>query len=191
MNIEYEATFIDVEKDNMRDRLVKAGARLVKKEFMQKRHVFSLPKEHNLKNGWLRVRDEGDKITMSLKDMGSKIDEQRETCLIVNSYKDAVCLIESLGFPAKAYQESLRELWVLDDVEITIDTWPFLDPIVEVEGNSEKEIKIVSQKIGFNWSDAKFCAAGRLYSEKYKITEDRVNNHTPKLIFDMENPFLS
>jgi adenylate cyclase class 2 len=191
MNIEYEATFININKEEIREKLKAVGAKLVKKEFMQKRHVFSLPKNHKLKNGWLRVRDEGDKITMSLKDMGSKIDEQKEICLTVDSYKEAVNLIEDLGFPSKAYQESLRELWLLDSAEVTIDTWPFLEPIVEIEGDSEFLIKNVSEKLGFNWNKAKFCGADTLYSEKYNVTEDKVNNHTPKLVFNMKNPFKS
>ncbi|NTU69386.1 CYTH domain-containing protein [bacterium] len=190
MNIEYEATFIDINKDDIRDKLRSIGAKLIKPEFMQKRHVFSLPKNHKLKNGWVRVRDEGDKITMSLKDVGSKIHEQKEARLVVNDYNEAVTFIEKLGFPAKAYQESLRELWVLGGVEITIDTWPFLDPIVEVEGVSEEAVKTVSKELGFNWSQAKFCSADTLYKEKYNISEDIVNNHTPKLIFEMKNPFV-
>lgn len=190
MNIEYEATFVNIDKNNFRKILKEKGAKLLKAEFLQKRNVFSLPKDHSLKNGWLRVRDEGDRITMSLKDMGSKIDEQKEICLKVDSYKEAVNLIEELGFPSKAYQESLRELWVMDDVEITIDTWPFLNPIVEVEGKSEEDIKKVSEKLGFDWSCAKFCGADTLYAEEYGVCEDLVNNHTPKLVFDMENPFL-
>lgn len=43
MKIEYEATFINVNKDNIRDRLQKAGASLIKPEFLQRRVVFELP----------------------------------------------------------------------------------------------------------------------------------------------------
>jgi len=192
MNIEYEATFIDIDKDNMRNRLVEAGAKLVKKEFMQKRTVFRLPKGDQFQKGWGRVRDEGDKITMSIKNVehSNSIHGQKEICLIIDNYDEGCNFFESLGCVQKAYQESLRELWVIDNVEITIDTWPFLYPLVEVEGESEIKVRQVSEKIGFIWGDAKFCAAGTLYAQKYDISEKIVNSHTPKLIFEMKNPFL-
>lgn len=190
MNIEYEATFIPIDKEKIREKLKSVGAKLEKPEFLQRRHVFSLSKNHHLKNGWLRVRDEGDKITLSLKDVGSKIHEQKEICLEVNNYNEAVKLIENLGFRTKAYQETKRELWTLDGVEITIDTWPFLEPLVEVEGHSEEKVKEISERLGFNWIDAKFCSADTLYKEKYGVSEDVINNETPKIVFDMNNPFV-
>ena len=75
-------------------------------------------------------------------------------------------------------------------MEITIDEWPFLGPYVEVEGKSENEVRKTAEKLGFDYSKAKFCAVGTLYAEKYGITEDRVNNHTPEILFGMENPFV-
>src|SRR4030042_1295776 len=71
MNIEYEATFYPINKNQMRLKLKKTGAKLIKKEFLMKRTVFNPPIP--IKEGWLRVRNEGDKITMSLKVMKVKI----------------------------------------------------------------------------------------------------------------------
>src|SRR3990167_4683344 len=67
MDIEFEAKFPDIDKDKLRKKLKALGAVLVKPEFFQKRIVFFLPKGHEIKDGYLRVRDEGDRITMSLK----------------------------------------------------------------------------------------------------------------------------
>ncbi len=191
MYIEFEATFTNIDKDNIRARLRKAGARLIKREFLQKRTVFNLPKDHEIKGGWLRVRDEGDKITMSLKIVdGNKIENQKETQLIVDNFENAVDILESIGCINKAYQETKRELWKLGGVEVTIDEWPFLEPFVEIEGKSEKEVKMAAEKLGFDYSKAKFCSVDTLYSEKYGFPEDHFNNHSPKIVFDMENPFL-
>ncbi|QQG41403.1 MAG: CYTH domain-containing protein [Candidatus Woesebacteria bacterium] len=190
MYTEFEATFTNIDKDDTRNRLKNAGAKLIRPEFMQKRVVFNLPKGHEIPGGWLRVRDEGDKITMSLKIVnGGKIDDQKETQLTVNSFDEAATILETIGCDKKAYQESKRELWELDGVEITIDEWPFLEPIVEVEGKSEEEVKNVSEKLNFDYKNARFCAVDVLYSEKYGISQDRINNHTPEILFDGENPF--
>lgn len=191
MDIEYEATFPNVDKASIRQKLADAGAILRRPEYLQKRTTFSFPSGHELKGGWARVRDEGDKITMSVKVVnGTKITDQRESCLTIHSFTEGVEFLKLLGCQEKAYQETKRELWVLDGVEITIDEWPFLEPFVEIEGPSEAEVKAVAEKVGFTWAEAKFCVVGTLYEKKYNIPEDIINNHTPKIVFDMENPFI-
>jgi adenylate cyclase class 2 len=190
MNIEYEATFLDINKDEMRKKLKAVGAELIRPEFMQKRTVFNLPKKDSNFHGWVRVRDEGDKITMSIKIVdGDKIENQKEICLSVDNYIEAVNFLKELGCHEKAYQETRRELWKLDGVEITIDEWPFLEPFVEVEGKSEEAVKSVSEKIGFDYSKALFCAVGLIYQMKYGITHDVIINKTPRIVFEMDNPF--
>lgn len=191
MNIEFEATFTDINKDEMRAKLSSVGAKLIRAEYLQKRFVFTLPKGHEIQGGWLRVRDEGDKITMSLKVVsGNKIEDQKEICLTVNDFNEAVLFLQSIGCIQKAYQESKRELWMLDDVEITIDEWPFLEPFVEIEGKSEKEVEDVSKKLGFDFSKAIFATADKLYVEKYGIEPGVINEKTPVLKFGDKNPFI-
>ena len=191
MDVEYEATFESVDKDQLRSRLTSAGAKLLKEEFLQKRTVFNLPSSTNVLGGWARVRDEGDKITVSVKAVtGTKITDQKEVSLIVDSYQRAEQFLLVSGFNQKAYQETLRELWALNEVEVTIDTWPFLDSFVEVEGASETEVQVVSELLGFNWKNARFCAVDQLYEEKYGVSKNQINNETPLIIFDMANPFV-
>ncbi len=67
MQTEYEATFENIDKDEIRERLKMAGAVLVKPEGLMKRYTFNLPKGLEHKDKFLRVRNEGDKITMGLK----------------------------------------------------------------------------------------------------------------------------
>ena len=190
MEIEYEATFTNIDKDEVRARLKEAGAKLVRSEFLQERVNLHLPKEKRSKDAWLRVRNEGENTTLSLKVIdGSNIDNQKEICLQVDNFDGAIKLLETIGCEKKAYQETKRELWELDGVEITIDEWPFLEPFVEVEGTSEAEVKEVSERIGFDYNKALFCAVGALYKMKYGIAPDEINS-TEKIVFDMENPFL-
>ena len=51
MKIEYEATFTDINKDEIRERLEKAGAVLRRPEFLQKRGTFRLPEGHEIAGG--------------------------------------------------------------------------------------------------------------------------------------------
>lgn len=189
MQIEYEATYTNINKDEVRSRLKDAGAKLLRPEFLQKRVVFDPPKDIDPNHVWLRVRDEGDRITMSLKKVdGDKIEDQREICIEVDDFEEAVNLLNAVGCRQKSYQETKRELWMLDDVEITIDEWPWLEPFVEVEGPSEEVVKKVSEKVGFDYSTAKFGSVTTLYAEKYNIRDEQINT-APKIIFEGSNPF--
>lgn len=191
MNIEYEAKFTNINKEEMRKRLIEVGAQLVRPEFLQKRVVFHLPEGHEIKGGWLRVRDEGDKITMSLKVIdGNEIKNQKEVCLVVDNFNEAEKFLTAIGCRKKSYQETKREVWKLDDVEIMIDEWPFLEPFVEIEGNSEESVKLIAEKLGFDYSQAIFSATDELIHRKYGISLDKINNETPRISFDMKNPFL-
>lgn len=49
MNIEYEATFANIGKDEIRGRLKAVGAELVRPEFMQKRVVLDFPTGHEVR----------------------------------------------------------------------------------------------------------------------------------------------
>ena len=191
MPTEFEATFVEINKDTMRSKLTAVGAFLVRPEYLQTRVTFNLPPGQDQKTSWVRVRDEGDKITLSLKRVsGDKITDQEETCLVVNDFKMAIDLINSLGCQQKAFQESKRELWKLNEVEVTIDEWPFLEPFVEIEGDSEQAVRGVSEQLGFVWDKAKFCSVTTLYKEKYGVSDYQINDQTPKIVFGEANPFI-
>lgn len=193
MKTEFEATFMITSKEEMRKVLASKKATLVKKEYMQKRAILDLPKGHEIEHGWVRVRDEADKITLALKVVhnNTSIENQKEIQLKVDSFDVAVELMTLTGCVKRSYQENLRERWELDGVEITIDEWPFIEPYIEIEGDSEQAVKVVAETLGFKYEDAYFGSVDGLYSKKYGITEDQVNNETPKIVFDMENPFLN
>jgi adenylate cyclase class 2 len=191
MDIEYEAKFANIDKDRIRKTLKAASAKLIKPEYLQRRMVFYLPEGHEIEGGWARVRDEADRVTMSLKIIdGESVEDQKEVQLVIDDFDAGKLLLETLGCRLKGYQENKRELWELEKVEITIDEWPFLEPYVEIEGHSEAAIKAVAEKLGFNYSEALFCATGILYEKKYGIPEMDVYEKNPRIVFDMENPFV-
>jgi adenylate cyclase class 2 len=192
MQIEYEATFENINKDRMRERLKQVGAKLVRPEFKSRRVTLNLPAGHEIQNAWIRVRDNGKKVTQTLKIVANgKIENQQELEIEVENFEDTLEFLEKIGCRKKSYQETKREKWELDGVEVSIDEWPFLEPYVEVEGENEEEVKEASEKLGFDWDKALFCAVGYLYYRKYDLPEHYINNKVPKIVFDMENPFLN
>jgi adenylate cyclase, class 2 len=189
METEYEAKFLNVDKDEVRARLKAAGATLERPEFPQRRWVFDLPAGRNSKHSFVRVRDEGGIMTLTLKKFaGTDVDHPQESETVVADFDAAVEIVTEIGCVKRSYQENNRELWTLGDVKITIDSWPFYEPFVEVEATSEEAVREASIKVGFDWSKALFCGVSKLFKMKYG---DAWNiREMPKLTFDMPNPFV-
>ncbi len=78
------------------------------------------------------------------------------------------------------------EGWLYDGVEITIDTWPGLEPFVEIEGPSEKAVCKVSSELGLDYAQALFGAVDVVYEKKLGIPPNVINMQTPEITF--ENP---
>ncbi len=191
MDTEYEAVFTGVKVEDVQNKLRQLGAKLLKSRYLQRRTTLQLPISHRSDNKWLRVRDEGDRITLALKAIeGEGIAGQKELQVNVSSYKDTVLLLEAIGAEKKSEQESYRELWLLNKVEVVIDEWPFLQPYIEIEAKSDKEVRLVAEKLGFSWTDARFCNVTKLYSEKYNTPENFLD-HVKELTFAGHNPFIA
>lgn len=185
MDNEIEAQFLDIDKDIIRTKLKKLGAELVKPEVLMKRVVFSLD-DHS----YARVRDEGDKIVMTYKNV---LDENsilgtKEVNVVVDNYDNAILLLKSCGLKPKSREESYREKWVLNNVELCIDTWPWIPTFLEIEGPSEEEVWKVAEKLGLDKSKAKFGSVDSTYRHYCGIDESVFNNETPEVDFEMEPP---
>ncbi|MHB8710346.1 MAG: CYTH domain-containing protein [Minisyncoccota bacterium] len=192
MKTEYEATFLDINREDLTKKLKTLNANLERPEYMQRRVTLELPKEKRDPNTWLRVRDEGDKVTLTLKSVdGKTITGQKEILVEVNNFGETVALVESIGCERKSYQESKRELWRLGSVEVAIDTWPFLATYVELEGPSEEAVRVAADQLGFDYSTAIFDTVNGIYKQKYGKTLDELDRDILKsFTFDIKNPFV-
>ena len=185
MGNEIEAQFLDINKDEIREKLKTANATLVKPEVLMKRVVF-----YTGEHSFARVRDEGDKIVMTYKNVedDNSILGTKEVNIEVNDYDNAILFLRGCGLQIKARQETLREIWKIDNVEICIDTWPWLPTFIEIEGPSEESVWGVAKKLGFTKEQAKFGSVDTTYQHYYGIDTNVVNLHTPEITFDIEPP---
>ena len=169
MKHEIEATFLSVNKNSVRAKLKKAGFELKIPEYMMRRKTFDFSIISGRKK-WGRVRQEFDKVTMTIKEIrGSGINDTYEIELVVNDFNTAVSFFEACGIPAKAFQENRREVWIRDKIEATIDTWPGLNPFVEIEGIDEKIVRKISNDLGFDFEKATFGSIDLVYEKELKI----------------------
>ena len=174
---EIEAKFLDINEDELKAKLESLDARFIG-EFDYKRKTYDYAdKSLKAKNAWVRLRDEGDRIALtykqrlgvgenSMKDKGMK-----EVEVVVSDFVVTANLLKEIGLVEKFYEENKRVRYVLDNVEIDIDTWPMIPTYVELEGSSWESVQAVAQKLGFKWEDHLRCSTMQVY-ENYGINEN-------------------
>ncbi|MBU4351238.1 CYTH domain-containing protein [Candidatus Parcubacteria bacterium] len=177
MQIELEAKFLDINIEELRSLLKKEKAVLVHRERLMKRMVFDY-QDARLKKigGWIRVRDEGDKITLAYKQLKDRtIKGTKEISLSVESFEKISDLLLTIGFNSKSYQETKRERWQLGEIEITIDTWPWIPSFVEIEGSKENDLKKVADSLKLDWTKALHGSVENAYQAYYDVTEEEID----------------
>lgn len=178
MKTEYEAKFLNVYIEDIRQRLQSLGATLAKPMRLMRRVTIDTP-EMKQKGAFVRVRDEGDCVTITYKQFDSlSVDGAKEHEVVVDDFGNTIALLAAAGLSYGSFQESKRETWKFEDVEIMIDEWPWLNPYIEVESMSVEKVKAFSEQLGFAWESAVFGDVMAAYRAQYPHlkTTDTVGN---------------
>ncbi len=151
MSKEYEVTVLEVD-DSFESKLVGLGAKLVS-DSRQRRYVYDVKPVNP--NKWIRLRTNGKKTTLTVKEVKDKneIGGTDEIEIVVDSFEGTNKLLESLGYVSRNYQENYRKMYVLNEVEISIDSWPMIPTYAEIEGKCEKDVLDVLELLGYTKRD--------------------------------------
>ncbi len=194
MDSELEVKFYPVEKEKLRALLKKAGAVLAAPERKMRRALFDreIYKQISPKCDVVRVRDEGGGvITFTAKlcaHDGAKIEDQKEVEVTVSDFEKTLEILALLGFTPNRYVETLRETWEHREAAITIDTWPGLEPYIEIEAKSEETVKAVAEELGFDWDKRLIMPAASLFAKIYNLEVGEVIKKMNNSTFE-NNPF--
>lgn len=173
MKTEFEAKFIRLNHDDMRSRLKKLGATLEQPMRLMRRAVIENDRLRE-NDAFLRVRDEGNKVTLTYKQFNTlAVDGAKEHEIVVNDFDETVALLAAAGLPHKSMQESKRETWAYRNAEILLDEWPWLDPYIEIEADSEEDVRQVANALGFDWDEAVFGDVMAAYRAQYPHLTDK------------------
>ena len=174
MKTELEVKFANVNIEAIRQALQVAGAVCEQPMRLMKRALVEEP-HHQAEHAFLRIRDEGDKTTLTFKRRAdpdaASIDSVKELEVEVSDFDKTVEIFSEAGWKYKTFQESKRETWKLDGTEVVIDEWPWLNPYIEIEGESEAGIKKVAEKLGLSWDNVLFGHIDALYEMQYEFQE--------------------
>lgn len=181
---EYEATYLQIDKEKTRAKLKEAGFVLTTPEYLMRRKTFDFSRIAPGQNKWGRVRQEADRITMTIKEVrGTGISDTFELEMEVGNFNAACDMFEQCNVPAKSFQENYREVWKRDEVTATIDTWPGLQPFLEVESDSTESVRKASEDLGHSLDTALFGSIDLVYEKEIGIpTQDIIS--LPEITFE-------
>lgn len=178
MQTEIEAKWLDIDLASMRKKLLGIGAELITEERLMTRRVYDYPDKRLEKiGGWIRVRNESDKITLSYKQLNDRsVHGTKEVTVVVDDFEATCSFLDSIGMKLNSFQETKRESWKLGSTEIELDTWPWIPSFVEIETENEEDLESVARKLNLDYSDALHGSVETAYQAVYDLTEEEIDS---------------
>ena len=141
MEKEIELRVYDIDKEELIKKIEKLNGKFIN-NYEQIRYVYDFNPVKE--NKWIRLRTDGFKTTLTIKEYtSSKINGVNELEIEVSDMEKTNLILEKLGYKKRSVQENKRTRYILNDVEIDIDTWPYLKTFVEFESKSKEKIYYV------------------------------------------------
>jgi len=178
MQTEIEAKWLNIDIDEIRGKLKSIGAVCVCPERLMVRRTYDYPDRRLDKiGGWIRVRNEGNKTTLSYKQLNDRtLHGTKEVSVSVDDFNRTCSFLDVIGMESKSFQETKRESWKLGNAEIELDTWPWIPSFVEIEASDEIELKAVAEKLGLDYTNALHGSVELAYQDVYDVTEKEIDN---------------
>lgn len=155
-NLEVEVKFLVEDLGQLRQDILRAGARIKKSRVYERNVRFDTPEQSLLaREELLRLRqDDGVVLTFKgLSDLDQKSEAKirEEVEVQVGQFDQMAAILSRLGFVPQQTYEKYRETFQLDKVEIVLDEMPYGD-FVELEG-AEGALKTTAAALGLVWED--------------------------------------
>lgn len=161
MNTEIEARLLDIDEKNFIELLRKNNAKFIG-DWLMHRNVYDFNPIDD--NKWIRLRTNGEKTTLTIKEIVDKsIEGTKELEIEVSDFDDTNEILNKLGFVARGSQTNRRIRYILDDVEIDIDFWPMIPTYVEFEAQSKEKIEILCEKLGIDYQSLTTMSVPEVY----------------------------
>ncbi|MFJ4772877.1 class IV adenylate cyclase [Streptomyces uncialis] len=166
MKHEYEAKFLSVDVAGLQMKLAELGAVRAFPRTLLTRKIFE--SDSLDKGAWIRLRDEGTRSTLTLKQVtdATTIDGTTEIETEVTDLPAMAGILRHLGLREVRFQENYREEWRLGEVAFDFDTWPDLPTFIEIEGPDEPSVRQAAALLELDYSEARFGSVDEIYKSE-------------------------
>ncbi len=144
--MEIETKIDGIDRAETEGLLARKDARFMGRKLM-KRWIFVLQREKGA-DRFLRLRTDGTAATLAYKyRSGEGLANTEELETPIGNFGEAAKIFSRL-VGESYYQENYRSTYSYGDAEITIDEWPKIPPVMEIEAKSEQEVRRVIGEFG-------------------------------------------
>lgn len=167
MKIEYEVRFLEINEKEILNKLKELKAKEVG-DWLQIRKTYDLIPA--TPNSWLRLRTNGEKTTLTVKEINSnKVDGTKELEIIVDDFNETDAILTKIGLSYRNFQENKRHQFIYKDTEIDIDSWPLIPTYLEIEGENEEKIIEICKDLGLDYEKSTTMDVTDIYKTVYGI----------------------
>lgn len=102
------------------------------------------------RHSWARVRTDGGETTITLKETqgGAGFTSMKEYEVKADDFEEAVRIMGRLTRSKVIYFENERDAYFLGDAYVTIDKWPGIPALVEIEAPTMKKVRDAYKTLG-------------------------------------------
>ncbi len=167
-NTEFECSILDYDIVKFKEKLKSLNI-VLSREDHQKRYVYDFNPVNP--NSWIRLRTNGKKTTLAIKDIKdkkaiggtAKLEIEVESFIVTNE------ILSRMGYHPRNYQENKREEYIYKDVIIKIDYWPQIPPYIKIEGKSEHDVINTVEELGLSEEKITTLDVESIYKQVYGI----------------------
>jgi predicted adenylyl cyclase CyaB len=149
MGKESEIDILDVDRKEVVRRLRQLGA---KHEGLHRfrRIEFLIEGDTHGRHSWARVRTNGKETTITLKETQGRagFTSMKEYEVRASDFAEAVRIMSRLTKSKVLYWENERDAYRLGDAQVTIDKWPGIPALVEIEAPTMRKVKEAYKRLG-------------------------------------------
>lgn len=154
MQQEFETKVLEIDVADVEKKLQELWAVVSKDTTLMKRWVFDIESHSEGKGKWIRLRQVGEKSTITYKNRnGNDIWATEEIETEVQDFDNMAAILKNLKRNVMAYQENKRKMYVLNEIEFCIDSWPMIPPYLEIESISKEKVHEWLQLLWLEWKD--------------------------------------
>ena len=151
MAVEIEGRIPDINPEEVKAKLLAIGAKPLG-FYNFRRYVFDpiIGAPHR----WLRLRTDGNNTTLTFKELSdNSFSGTKEWEIEVSDFETTLEILENTGIKHRSYQENTRDEYEYHGSKLSIDHWPKLGYLLEIEVEKEEDIYDITSKLGFNPQD--------------------------------------
>lgn len=172
MHIEHEIKFSPINIKEISNKIENIGGVKVMDRFLYKRYICDINDHAFIR---LRTTPKGASITIKECNDGNWQNHLLEQEMFINNFDEGKLFIEwflknkLISDPNLRYQENIRTMYKIDDIEFCIDEWPLIEPFLEIEAPDQKSLEDIVKKLDLDFTKGLTGSVNNLAIKLYNI----------------------